>query len=465
MKDALRVTRYDYLIAVREGRFWAALALTAVLAVFCIASTRKAYQVQTAQQRAAAEETHQQFLDQGDKNPHTAAHYGMYAFKPISLLSLIDPGVLPYTGVAIFMEPHRQNTALFRPAEDSSSSARFSSLSISTLMLVFVPFLIVAMLYDSVAGDFTNGSLRQLLATGISKRSFAFGKLLGAMAKISSVILPAGLLVGAILAFTDTQSFGSSALRLLLLCLAYFLYCCLWIMLTISVSALAKQPGRAIGALLLVWLLATLVIPPGAAELVRSLRPTPSRLAFEKAVAKDLQTPPRYEDEIKREALGEYHVSRVEDLPVSWAGVLLEKNENHTTHVYRSHMELLQSDYESQTRLASLLGIFDPLLNVKELSAALTGTSVRDFDEFTSSADRYRESFVQAMNDDMKEHGTAAGYVATRSTFETVPKFNATLPTLSDTLRSQSIGIVLLLVQLLLGAALFLFSMRRLEVL
>ncbi len=69
------------------------------------------------------------------------------------------------------------------------------------------------------------------------------------------------------------------------------------------------------------------------------------------------------------------------------------------------------------------------------------------------------------MNDDMKEHGTAAGYVATRSTFETVPKFNATLPALSDTLRSQSIGIVLLLVQLLLGAAFFLFSMRRLEVL
>ncbi len=229
IRHALRIARFDFIVSTREGRFWAALVLMSLLTVLCVASTQHAYRTQRAQQIAAAEETHEQFLDQGSKDPHSAAHYGMYAFKPVTLLSMVDPGVLPYTGVAIFMEPHRQNTSLFRPAEDESSSARFGSLSVSKLVLMFVPFLICGLLYDSVAGDRANGTLRQMLATGMTHAAFGAGKLLGAALKVAALLAPPAVLLMLMLIATDAGGLRGSLARLLALGVLYGLYALAWV--------------------------------------------------------------------------------------------------------------------------------------------------------------------------------------------------------------------------------------------
>ena len=40
----------------------------------------------------------QEWLNQGDKHPHIAAHYGTFVFKPKTVLSLFDFGLDAYTG-------------------------------------------------------------------------------------------------------------------------------------------------------------------------------------------------------------------------------------------------------------------------------------------------------------------------------------------------------------------------------
>ena len=42
-------------------------------------------------------------------NPHRAAHYGLYAFKPLNLLNSIDGGINDYTGNVLKLEGHVQN--------------------------------------------------------------------------------------------------------------------------------------------------------------------------------------------------------------------------------------------------------------------------------------------------------------------------------------------------------------------
>jgi ABC-2 type transport system permease protein len=49
----------------------------------------------SAQHELARRATREQWLHQGVKNPHSAAHYGVYAFKPKMPLSLVDQGVDP----------------------------------------------------------------------------------------------------------------------------------------------------------------------------------------------------------------------------------------------------------------------------------------------------------------------------------------------------------------------------------
>ena len=58
---------------------------------------------------------------QPKKNPHSAAHYGVYAFKPKSPLALVDTGIDPYMGVAVWLEAHKQNEFKYRPAQDRTA--------------------------------------------------------------------------------------------------------------------------------------------------------------------------------------------------------------------------------------------------------------------------------------------------------------------------------------------------------
>ena len=46
-------------------------------------------------------------------NPHRAAHFGTYAFKPTSVLNSIDEGINSVTGNVLRLEGHIQNNITF----------------------------------------------------------------------------------------------------------------------------------------------------------------------------------------------------------------------------------------------------------------------------------------------------------------------------------------------------------------
>ena len=71
----------------------------------------------------------QQWLGQTKKNPHSAAHYGVYAFKPKSPLAIVDTGIDPYMGVAVWLEAHKQNEFKYRPAQDRTAVGRFGEMT------------------------------------------------------------------------------------------------------------------------------------------------------------------------------------------------------------------------------------------------------------------------------------------------------------------------------------------------
>src|SRR5687767_8770960 len=58
---------------------------------------------------SAQKVSYEQWLKQGKKNPHSAAHYGFYAYKPLSPMAIIDKGMESYLGQAVWLEAHNQN--------------------------------------------------------------------------------------------------------------------------------------------------------------------------------------------------------------------------------------------------------------------------------------------------------------------------------------------------------------------
>ena len=96
----LRIARKELLETTRDGRFRVLAALVLLVSMISLVAGWKHARDVQQQHEEAQRATRVQWLGQGQKNPHSAAHYGVYAFKPKNRLSMVDTGIDPYVGVA-----------------------------------------------------------------------------------------------------------------------------------------------------------------------------------------------------------------------------------------------------------------------------------------------------------------------------------------------------------------------------
>jgi ABC-2 type transport system permease protein len=334
MNVVRRIAHHEMRSAWRDGRFLAAAGVVLLLLAVALVAGGSRYRDVRTQRDAATRETYAQWVAQPAKNPHSAAHYGVYAFKPTFVTSLIDPGVDAFAGVAAFLEPHRQNDFSFRPAQDAGGAARFGALSVALVLQVLIPLLIIAQGFGAIAGERESGVLRQILASGTSRHELAAGKLLGIGGTIALLVLPAAIMGGVALVISQSAGeFNASLPRLIGLATVYFAYFALWLLATLAVSAWARTARLALVLLLGCWGLATLVLPRIAVDVARAWYPTPSSLEFEQRVARDIAAHPDVAKEIERAVLANYRVETVEQLPVSFAGLALAAAEANTTEI------------------------------------------------------------------------------------------------------------------------------------
>ena len=101
------IARKEFIEIVRDGRFRWVAAIMVLLLLTAMLAGKQRYDAYAATQLAAQGSSNAQWLDQGDKNPHSAAHYGNYAFKPLGPLGFFDGGIVAYAGTTIFMEAHK----------------------------------------------------------------------------------------------------------------------------------------------------------------------------------------------------------------------------------------------------------------------------------------------------------------------------------------------------------------------
>ena len=76
-------------------------------------------------------------------NPHRAAHYGSYAFKPINILNSMDGGVNDITGNVLKLEGHVQNEIVYSEASQSLTISKFGKLKSSLLLQYVIPLLLI----------------------------------------------------------------------------------------------------------------------------------------------------------------------------------------------------------------------------------------------------------------------------------------------------------------------------------
>jgi ABC-2 type transport system permease protein len=439
------IARKEMLEMRKDGRFQAASAIILTLLFVALAIGWQQYTNINRQHEQARAQTREQWLTQGKKNPHSAAHYGVYAFKPKSPLSFVDRGADNYTGVAVWLEAHKQNEFKYKPARDANTLARFGDLTAASVLQLLIPLLIILMSFSAFAGEREQGTLRLLLSMGVPRDQLAIGKALGIAGGLGILLVPAALVGSAALVLSSEDGgFMASLPRMGWMALSYLLYFTAFIGLSLTVSALAKSARLALVCLLGFWIFNGLAAPRIFSDLSRTIHRTPSSLEFARAMEEDLKKGETSE-QMKQRILAKYNVKTVEELPVNYAGISLSESERHGNEVYDRHFAQLWDQFEAQNRFQQQGALIAPLLAVRSLSMSLSGTDFAHFRDFSVAAEQYRRMFIQVMNDDIanapkdeKQH------MGDEDLWKKVPPFAYSAPPVDKILADQRWSLVLL---------------------
>jgi ABC-2 type transport system permease protein len=444
-----RIARKELTEMFRDGRFRLLSGMVLVISLLSLAAGWQNYSALSRQHATAQSATREQWLAQDRKNPHSAAHYGVYAFKPKSQLAMIDTGVDPYMGVAVWLEAHKQNDFKFRPAQDRTAVQRFGEMTGAEVLQVFLPLFIVLMTFSAFSGEREQGTLRQVLSLGVSRRDLALGKALGVTAALGLVLLPATVL--AVLALAWSAEGGLVAgdpLRGVLLGGVYLAYFALLIAVSLAVSAHARSSRLALIGLLTFWFVNSLVASRAASDLAGWLYPTPSAIEFQKAMDADLNNQVDMKvrlDQRRAEVLKQYNVDNVDALPIAFSGVSMQEGEEHGNEVFDKHYGRLFDRYEQQNRVYQVGGVIAPMLSVRALSMGLAGTDFPQHRDFALAAEDYRREIQRLMNGDIaanQKKGQA--YLADQNLWASVPDFDYTAPATSWVLGNYTTSLLVL---------------------
>lgn len=365
----------------------------------------KMYTVQNEMRAHYQRVARERWENNPDKHPHRMAHFGSFAFRIKHPLSLFDFGLESFTGNAVYLEAHKQNTINFSEASMSTGLLRFGEISLAMLLQMVVPLIIVFLGFGAVAVDRENGTLKILLTQGARGREILTGRSLGLFAVAMVVVVPAFFCAVLLLIASGVSVDLDLVGRLAGIALVYFLFNAIVCVITVAVSAGSQSSKAALMKLLGVWLLLAVLLPRTSQALGSYFFPAPSRVAFETAIEEDVlkqgdshnPDDPHYKH-LRDSVLRVHAVDSVGHLPFNYSGFVMREGERISARIYQQHLQALTRLYDKQNSLTTAAALVNPFTAIRNLSMALSGTDVESYKLFQGEAEAYRYTMAQEMN-------------------------------------------------------------------
>jgi ABC-2 type transport system permease protein len=268
------------------------------------------------------------------------------------------------------------------------------------MLQVVAPLLLIFLGFGALSRETERGTLRLLMLQGVTRGQIVRGKLLalGSVATLAGLPAMLGLLLIA-------GQPGALALPMSVIALGYAAYLALWAVLILLVSATVRRSRDALLALVALWAVTIVLLPRVAPDVASAAVPLQNRFQTDVAIARDLRQmgdshnpdDPHYA-EFKRETLRRYGVTRVEDLPVNYKGLLALEGEKLTSALFDRYASESYSAQAIQNRMVEAAGVLSPAIALRSLSMAAAGTDFSGHRRFLEQAERYRYELVQHLN-------------------------------------------------------------------
>ena len=408
------------------------------------------------------------WVEQGDNNPHGAAHFARYAFRQTPALAAFDPGIFDHAGAAFWMEAHTQNPTTLRRAEDAAVQAPFPAMSPAWIMQTIGTLAIAVLLFPALAGEREQGTLKSLSAAGVGGRSLAVGKTGAVLIVVAGILLVLFIvvLVPVFIVGGSAPEFGRITGLAVLYSIALFAFALtiLWL------SARATTMTQAFGFVAFFWLFVALAWPAVAAQVAVAVYPDIHEQELKNDIQLQAQTPfwagdaqesavAAYQDGLVKE----FDVESFESLGFNQDAVVLQAHEEFANAVYDRLYEDLNTLHAGQDSVLRYASVLSPVLAIKRISSGLAGTDLLAQQRFALDAEQHRRRIIEQLNRDMMIHAGDEGYayMAGRDLWESIPDFRASAPGVPEILRFYLFEICVLLAWTFLAGAAALHGVRQ----
>lgn len=459
---------YEWALLRRDRRAWTVLLALAALVLLALALDLAALAAANRDKADAARTERERWLAQGEKDPHSAAHYSIFAFKPTPTLAALDPGIEPFVGQTVWLEAHVQNDMLYRPQGDASALERAGLASPASLLIGFMPLVAFLLAFTTVALDRGRGTMRLALGAALRPRAIVAAKTLAIWrALLWVLLLPVS--TGAALASIVMATFtGEVALRLALWAAAMALYMGVLSAVGVAVSLLAPSVRAALALLFGLWIVLALALPRWAASAVEAAVPLPSSQQVKQQLQE--QAPPFWSAEDARrqraQLLARHGVRDLRQAGLSARGAELDLNERHSHAVFDRVIGGFYDRVLAQDRAFAAWGWLTPTAALQSLSPLLAGSDFGHHRRFIDAAEHYRRDLVNRMNGEVRDHPVqdqGTPHTDGRQLWAQVPPFEPPVPRLAEHWHAAGPALGGLLGWAALAWALLAWAARRLR--
>lgn len=387
-------------------------------------------QKQTQQYELAQNELREQWENIDGMNPHSAAHYGTYVFKPSSLLSSLDEGVNSITGKVLRVEGHVQNEIVHAEASQMQTVSKFGKLKSALLLQYILPLLLLFLAFHSVSSEKQSGRLKLLVLQGAKPASLVWAKALSVWL-YGMLLLSLTVLVYALLNLSNVNAEVVS--RSLWFYLSYALYYFVISGLTVLFSARGQNATVALTSMLGIWMLWTIFLPNVLLSSVEKWHELPSRNTFQTAMREDRSkgidghNPADERSKgLEQETLLEYGVDSLSQLPINFDGLVMQADEEYGNQVWDKHFGHLSEVFAQQKQTYQLAGIINPFISLQNASMGFSASDNLHHQEFLTQVEHYRRGFIKTLNDKHAYGGSKTGdwgWEADNDFFKSVPDY------------------------------------------
>jgi ABC-2 type transport system permease protein len=341
-----------------------------------------------------------------DKHPHRMAHFGSFAFRIKHPLSMFDNGMESYTGNAVYLEAHKQNTANYSEAGFSTGLLRLGEISMAMLLQTVLPLILFFLGFNAVAQQRENATLKILISQGAAFKQIIWGNSIGLFVVGAAFLLP--LLTGtvSVIAIQHSAAAGSGLfMRCAIIGMGAVVF--LWVIsvLAICVSAICSTGRSALLSLLGIWLMLAIVLPKTLQAIGSYLYPAPGKMQFMAAVEADIlqQGDSHNPDDVhfkklKDSVLRANKVDSIQQLSFNYGGFVMQEGERLSAGVYNEHLQRLYNIYDKQNRISYNAAFVNPFISFKNITMAFSGTDFAAYRHFQEQAETYRYDLAQTMN-------------------------------------------------------------------